>query len=150
MIRKSITVEDALAVLNRAFEADPEAMDALRLAKVPCNKKLGNDPEIQVGLASRYFKNREPDRPYAIGFLGVVNGLFGIDEATGYGAIAMSYQLRCPSGCDVPDEANVGDPCGECGHRIEAGKFLGFKAIDHEDLRKRMEAEDALVGQREE
>ena len=40
---------DAIAVLNRALAADPNAINALMLAQVECNDHLADDPSVQVG-----------------------------------------------------------------------------------------------------
>lgn len=134
MIRQFVTIEDAIKVLNRAFEADPLAMDALRSAKVPCNDALANDPEIQVGICNRRKEAVQETNYYGVGFLGVVNGLFGIDDRTGYGAIAMSYDVDCPSGCEVDDGLRAGDKCPACGKGLVLGALLGFTKVDHEKL----------------
>lgn len=80
MIRDWVTVDDALAVLNRAVASDPEAISALLEQRVPCNKALADDPTIQV--ASK-------DGAYHVGILGILNGIFGTDE-DGWGPIAAS------------------------------------------------------------
>lgn len=64
--------ERTVEVLNRAFEADPVAVDALVNLSVTCNQKLGDDPAIQVGLV-----------PYTefceVGLVGLLNGVVGYD-----------------------------------------------------------------------
>lgn len=84
MIRETITIDDALRVLNRAFEADREAITNLRSSKIVCNKALAHDPEIQCC----------EDGYYWVGFLGIINGLFGVDQETGFGAIAAEYDTE--------------------------------------------------------
>lgn len=78
MIRASVTVEDAIILLNEALAADQEAINALYRSKVSCNETLANHPTIQIGV--------RPDNNYVVGLLGIMNGLFGIDDK-GYGAI---------------------------------------------------------------
>lgn len=81
MINESITIEDALRVLNEAVKADREAMQALIDARVLCNDKLGKHPTIQVGRM---------DGCLRVGILGLLNGLFGTAE-DGWGAIAAVF-----------------------------------------------------------
>ena len=76
----SNSVDQAIAVLNRALEADPDAMRDLVNRRVECNEKLASDESIQVG---QYAPGR-----YRVGLLGIVNGLFGIGE-DGYGHITL-------------------------------------------------------------
>jgi len=122
MIHKSITVEDALEVLNRAAKTDPEAMESLRNAQVYCNEALADDPTIQVNSYSEKGKTK-------VGFLGIINGLFGIDDESGMGAICMAYNVDCPkcgpTGEDV--DVQLGDPCPKCGDILITGKFLDFR-----------------------
>lgn len=66
-------IDAAIAVLNQALEADPEAVAGLVNHRVPCNAKLAAHPTIQVG-------------PDGVGLLGILNGLFGADPR-GWGFI---------------------------------------------------------------
>ena len=68
----SVTVEEAVEVLNRLLKKDPGAMSMLVHARVLCNEELANDETAQVG--------RKSPGIYRIGLLGVLNGIFGIDE----------------------------------------------------------------------
>ena len=72
MYRESITIEDALEVLNRATKADPQAMRELVAARMPCNAALRDDPTIQVSGSG--------SDDAEVGLLGIINGMFGIDE----------------------------------------------------------------------
>lgn len=78
------TPEDAVAVLNRALEADHEAITDLFRTRVQCNDTLADDPTIQVkGI-------KEDDgtfTPY-VGLIGIINGIFDI-RPDGKGYIAM-------------------------------------------------------------
>lgn len=86
------TVDEAIEVLNRIHGADPSVLPALINHRVPCNAALAADPTVQVGASPD-----EPDGPYEVGLLGVVNGLFGVDDQS-WGFIAADYddqrQLR--------------------------------------------------------
>jgi len=146
-IRKNISIADALNVLNRAVKADPEAMAALRAAKVPCNDELAKDEEIQVsmdqipGAVHDVWEDDEPvevggRKVYKVGFLGVLNGLFGIDERTGFGAIAAVFEVVCAN-CKLDPQKDigaVGDPCPHCGMNLRLGPMRNFVAVDHSKL----------------
>ena len=70
---KSITVVDAVAILNRALEADPDAISQLVCHHVPCNQALADDPTIQGG-----YHDDDTTRWHEVGMLGILNGLFGV------------------------------------------------------------------------
>jgi hypothetical protein len=76
----SVSLSRALTVLNEALQADPQTISALMNHRVICNEALANHPTIQVGIY---------EGEYKVGLLGLLNGLFGIQEnKTGYiGAI---------------------------------------------------------------
>jgi len=79
MIKETITIQDAVDVLNEALSLDSEAINALIKARVKCNEDLSNHPSIQIGV--------NDDGSYRVGLLGIINGLFGADDITQYGAI---------------------------------------------------------------
>lgn len=99
-MKESITVDDVLDVLNRATEADPEAMRALVRDRVPCNQQLADDPTIQVGV-----KRGSP----RVGLLGIINGLFGID-GKGWGPIMAEVEVGTQR---VKRFVRVGEPMKE-------------------------------------
>ena len=80
-IQESVTIDEVVEVLNRANELDPHAMRTLVAHRVACNENLVKDPTIQVMAASQ-------KGPAAVGLVGIVNGLFGVDEK-GWGPIAV-------------------------------------------------------------
>ena len=82
-ITGTVTVEQAIAVLNRAVQADPEAMKNLFATQVVVNERLENDPEIPVSLRG--------DNLYAVSPLDVINAIFGIDSS-GFGTIAAVWE----------------------------------------------------------
>lgn len=67
-ISRSITIEHAVEVLNEALNLDQEAVQNLVMSRHPCNAALAAHPTIQVS-----------DAP-AVGMLGLMNGLFGINR----------------------------------------------------------------------
>jgi hypothetical protein len=84
-----ISVSDALEVLNRVHEADPTVMPALIALRVPCNEAVADDPTVQVATipADQIGKR---DGYFEVGVLGLINGLFGVDDQ-GIGHIGAFY-----------------------------------------------------------
>ena len=80
----AVTVDEALAVLNRALANDPDCLNALMVLEVECNDAMGDDPTIQVGPSF------VGDEPLVLRFLGLLNGIFGVDER-GIGHLAMCW-----------------------------------------------------------
>lgn len=83
-VKRIISVDDAVKVLNRAALVDPEGMTKFINNRTEVNWVLANDRTIQVAKEGETFK---------LGFLGLLNGLFGIygegeDGPPGHGAIA--------------------------------------------------------------
>lgn len=78
------TPEEAIDVLNRALEADPEAITALMDFHAPCNDALADDPTIQV----KGIKNADNGFDPLVGCIGLINGIFDIRE-DGRGYICM-------------------------------------------------------------
>lgn len=85
----AVTIDEAVERLNSALEADPKAIAELIDHRVPCNDELRDHPHVQVMV--------EPNKQ-AVGFLGVLNGIFGIEpEKEGYIVVYMdpdSGQVR--------------------------------------------------------
>lgn len=79
MIRESVSIDDVVALLNEALALDAEAISRLFLCRVPCNTALADHPTIQCG-------SRESIQHRVVGPLGLLNGMFGVDER-GWGAI---------------------------------------------------------------
>lgn len=83
--REAVTVNEMIKVLNEAFVLDPTAMQDLISTRFPCNQKLRDHETIQVHA----YGDSSMDNP-KVGFLGMLNGLIGIDQ-NGFGAIAAHY-----------------------------------------------------------
>ena len=84
--RNEVTVEQVVELLNQALKADDVALTDLIQTRVACNKKLAEHSSIQVGLAPGC-NPEDKNLFYEVGILGLLNGLFGIDEKQ-WGAIA--------------------------------------------------------------
>lgn len=78
MIRNTISIAETVEYLNSLLAADPLAMRAMLRTLTICNNTLAEHPSAQVW---------DCGDTAAIGLMGVINGLFGIDD-NGWGAIA--------------------------------------------------------------
>lgn len=126
----SVTVLDALALLNEAVDLDHEAMRALCEGRVPCNEDLARHPTIQV--SSCQSAKSTAKSAYRVGLIGILNGLFGIDPESGFGAIAGIFDVACTSHlteqCEkIPKCMRVGDRCPGCGGALTLGRLRGFE-----------------------
>lgn len=117
-IKQTITIDEAIAFLDSLVKIDPGAMAALINARVPCNDAMRDHPTVQVA-ANKDGSNAR------VGFLGIMNGLFGADE-NHCGAIAAYYDVVCPQGCEEPGDVQVGDRCQACGQPVKLGSLTGF------------------------
>lgn len=81
MLKESVTVDDAIALLNEMLLCDIAATAALLANRVPCNQALADHDTIQVNAQHGAF---------FVGMLGVINGLFGVSN-NGSGAIAYVF-----------------------------------------------------------
>lgn len=73
-----------IAFLNELNALDPEGIARLVNARVQCNARLAHHPTVQVA----------GPEPFAVGMLGVLNGLCGVvegGELDGYGVIAAVF-----------------------------------------------------------
>lgn len=80
-IKASMTVDEVIAFLNSLLAIDPEAIKNLMWHRVRCNGSMADHPSVQV---SAYPDKNKP----AVGLLGILNGMFGIDEE-GWGQIVV-------------------------------------------------------------
>lgn len=72
---KELVLDVAIDMLNDILEADPKAISELFTHRVSCNNELADHRTVQV---------RDDN---TVSALGVLNGLFGVDES-GWGYIA--------------------------------------------------------------
>ena len=87
MIKEEIRLDNTIKTLNNALEDDRKAVTALMLnSRVDCNDKLAEHPTIQVHCYDSETNERTDE--CSVGTLGLLNGLFGISEEDGWGAIA--------------------------------------------------------------
>lgn len=74
---------NAVECLNVAFKADPNAIHALIVNRVPCNRSLADDPFIQVDGSPVL-----PPESFQVGALGLVNGVL---SASGLPMVAIQF-----------------------------------------------------------
>lgn len=84
------SVDDAIRVLNEIHAEDPTVMPALIAFRVPCNQEIGDHPAVQVGLREGADK-ADLENGYEVGFLGILNGIFGTMPSTETGYICAHY-----------------------------------------------------------
>ncbi len=102
MIKETISVDDTIVFLNELLAYDSEAIrDLILFGKVSCNKKMADHPMVRVEAITN-------PKSYSLGFLGLLNGLFGIHDLSGYGEIVAVF-----------DDAN---------------KLLKFERVNHQDV----------------
>jgi len=82
-IKTSMTVGAVIDFLNSLLLIDRGAVTELVGARVLCNDSMANHPSVQVS-ADPNGKNA------AVGFLGVLNGIFGADYE-GWGQIMIEF-----------------------------------------------------------
>lgn len=110
MIRKSLTPDEAISFLNELTRIDAAAMEALVETRVACHQVMVDHPTVQIAV--------DDDGDGTIGFLGVLNGLFGIYEGgpkKGWGSIcAVWEQDGSFSGFKkVPNDPDTVKPVGD-------------------------------------
>ena len=120
MIKETVTIEDCVNFLNDFCRNDQNSLTNLIEMRVICNKRLADHPSIQVGLHEGRFR---------VGLLGVLNGLFGFDPKDNFGAIAAVYDIICPNGHEIDDDATIEDLCRQCNSKLILGELKEFKRI---------------------
>jgi len=80
-MNNNVSVDEVVDFLNELVEIDKDAIARLIATRVSCNESLADHPTVQVMVKDNRFK---------VGLLGIINGLFGVDEK-GFGAIAFEY-----------------------------------------------------------
>lgn len=84
MINTETNVDEVIKLLNEIVKLDQKAMTHVVNHRVSCNEELTEHPTIQCGKAK------------TVGFLGIINGLFGKYEGEGdhYGWGAIVARLN--------------------------------------------------------
>lgn len=126
MIKDKLTLDEVIDFLNGLIKIDSDAIGGLILNKIYCNKELADHPTVQV-LAIK--DEQDNIICYKVGMLGILNGLFGIDE-DGWGAIAANFEVICPNHHEVPRGKTIEDKCSICDEQLELGNLLEFFKIE--------------------
>jgi hypothetical protein len=78
-LKNTVTLDEAIAYLNDLLQCDQRAITELAITRVSCNDLLRDHETAQIHV--------DGNQQNFIGLLGVINGLFGVDE-NGFGSIA--------------------------------------------------------------
>ena len=78
MINENISIDECIKFLNDLIKLDMQAILDLCQNRVSCNEKLADHPTVQVDAK---------EGKHWIGLIGILNGLFGIDDKSGMGPI---------------------------------------------------------------
>ncbi len=73
--KETITLNEAISFLNEILDLNPNLIQKLINDRFPCNQSICDHPTIQVH-APISTKGQQP----RVGLLGILNGLFGIDQ----------------------------------------------------------------------
>lgn len=89
MIKQSLTLDETIEFLNELIKIDRAAIENLLLHKVECNIDLMEHESVQV-------RKTDFDHMGLVGFLGILNGMFGIHgpeagDKDGWGAITAIF-----------------------------------------------------------
>lgn len=95
---ETVSIEQAIEFLNNALTLDRKAITNLCNQRVICNFEILNHPTIQAGWWPKDGSMPDPGSPNEndgkseprVGIIGIINGLFGVDE-DGWGFIAAHY-----------------------------------------------------------
>jgi len=117
-IRDSVTLNEVVDLLNSMLELDKETTQRLVETRIVCNQKLADHPTIQV---SSY----RVEGQHHVGLLGVLNGLFGVDEDL-YGGLAVVYEVICPNGHKTKNTDTIMVNCHVCGSKLMLGSIEKF------------------------
>lgn len=133
--KESVALDEVIELLNEAVRDDRIAMDLLVNERVYCNETLANHPTIQVQKAEPLVvfntKMSEEVSRWQVGLLGILNGIFGIDER-GTGRIAAVFNIVCPDDCQSVDFEGykVGETCPCCKEKaLILGPLVRFEKV---------------------
>ncbi len=101
MIKENVTLEETAEFLNELLKRDPTTINALFNIRVYCNQGLAEHPTVQVGC-----QGEGKRKICQVGFIGILNGLFGSDEK-GWGHLSLNMDNGSIISFDVLDEAKI-------------------------------------------
>ncbi len=82
-MKKTITSKEMVDFLNDLLTYDKRAVENLFNIRVFCNEKLSEHETVQCGCREK--------NVYTVGFIGILNGMFGIDDDS-WGCISMDIK----------------------------------------------------------
>jgi hypothetical protein len=133
--KDSVTLDEVIDLLNDAVSDDPWAMDMLLEQRVYCNERLANHQTIQVRKAEPLVvfntQMSEEISRWQVGILGILNGIFGIDER-GMGRIQAVFNVICANECQSADFEGykVGESCPICKNAsLMLGPLVRFEKV---------------------
>jgi len=106
MIKNSVSIEGTVSFLNELLEYDSYVISALFSTRIMCNRYLADHKTVQVRQLG--------EDAFQVGMIGILNGLFGIDE-NGWGHIAADY---------------------------DNGKIIRFRLLSYEDVKEYVGPQD--------
>lgn len=119
MVKRRVTPGGVVKLLNEMVKLDRKAVDDLISHRATCNEELSKHRTVQV---------RKIGRNYQVGLLGVLNGIFGVDERD-RGIIAAVYRVICPNGHNTPDGSTILHNCTVCGETFILGELMKFQVL---------------------
>jgi len=83
MIKESVTIQEVVGFLNELLDIDQCTISSMMSTRFSCRRHLADHATVQVGsLGAEHC---------VVGFIGLLNGLFGIDKY-GWGHISAEYE----------------------------------------------------------
>ncbi len=107
MIKEHVTLEETAAFLNDLLKVDPTTINALFNIRIYCNQGLAEHPTVQVGC-----QGEGKQKICQVGFIGLLNGLLGIDER-GWGHLAINIDNGEIKSFTVLDDKRVAKAIAE-------------------------------------
>jgi len=92
MVKNSVSIEGTVNFLNELIKIDQNAVSALFSMRIICNEELADHETVQV--------HQLGPETFQVGMIGILNGLFGIDEF-GWGHVVADYENAKISGFRV-------------------------------------------------
>ncbi len=89
-MRKYVTPQDVVDLLNELLSCDHAAVQALVRSRVPCNERIHAHPTVTTDGE-------------VVGLIGILNGLFGFDGVANRGPIAFAYDDGDGEASDIID-----------------------------------------------
>ena len=101
MIKETVTLEETAEYLNELLKTDPGTINALFNIRSTCTEAFANHPTVQVGC-----QGEGKNRWCQVGFIGILNGLFGIDEK-GWGHLVLTLDNGAITGFSVLSDSDI-------------------------------------------